>query len=440
MFRNLSIKWRLALQFTLVVFGMLLIAGTAVFVLFINKESQDADTLLYVQAASLRSSLPITLEDISAPDWRDQMYRKIDTVKTLGFLVVITDLNGNVLDHSSTQLNQLPAQSGYSNVQIGSEQYRLYRSRYGPYIIIIGHDLDTVNEAQSALLSILILTLVATLLLTGGLSAMFAGRALQPLTKFSRRMREIDPQHLPSKLDGNYPDDEIGQLARTFDDFLRRLDKAFKRERQFTQDASHELRTPLMVIKSSLELIEANAKTLTAQQREKLTLMQNAALRMQTLVEELLVLSRGMQSGKKEDISLGTFLTGFTADFRAMAEEKGLALTLMLPKKTPTVHAHRVALEKVVGNLLKNAIRFTQKGEIKVEVKDDCLVISDTGPGISGKDLPHIFERFYRADSSRKTEGTGLGLAICKGICDEEGWNMSVASKEGDGSRFTVCF
>lgn len=419
---------------------MLSIAGIAVFFLFTSKMQQDVDTLIYVQDASLRTSLPITIDDISAVDWQEQMFRKIDTVKALGFLVIISNGSGNVLEHSSSFSQPLPSRIGFSTVTEGVDRYRLYKDIYGPYVIVIGRNLDTQVDARNALLSVLILTLVATLALTGGLSAMFAGRALQPLTRFSKRVRAIDPRHLPvPALAGKMPDDEIGDLARTFDDFLRRLEQAFKRERQFTQDASHELRTPLMVIKSSLELLSVN-KALTDAQKDKLSLMQGAVKRMETLVTELLELSRGIQSGKREEIHLGDFVRELEPGFRAMAEEKGLSFTVNIAKHVATIGAHHIALEKVIGNLLKNAIRFTQVGNISVDATGNVVTITDTGIGIAEKDLAHIFERFYRGDSSRKTEGTGLGLAICKDICDEEGWTIRVDSKEGEGSVFRVGF
>ncbi len=437
---SLSIKWRLALQFTLVVCLMLLIAGTAVFWLFVSKVQQDVDTLLYVQDASLRMSLPVTIDDIAAPDWREQMYKKIESVKSLGFLVVITNASGSVIEHSSSFTFEFPRRAGFSTVTTDLNEYRLYTDIYGPYVIVIGRDLDALVTAQNALLSVLFLTLICTLGLTAGLSAMFAGRALKPLTRFSRRVRDIDPRHLPvPALAGHMPDDEIGQLAQTFDDFLRRLEQAFKRERQFTQDASHELRTPLMVIKSSLELLSVN-KTLTDPQRAKLTLMQDAVKRMEVLVAELLVLSRGMESGKRENIQIGDFVRELETGFRDMATEKGLTFTVTIAKRVATISAHRIALEKVIGNLLKNAIRFTQIGTISVDVTGNVITITDTGIGIAEADIPHIFERFYRGDRARQTEGTGLGLAICKDICDEEGWTIRVDSEPGKGSTFRLGF
>jgi len=436
----LSIKWRLALQFTLVVGLMLMIAGSAVFFLFVSKMQQDIDTLLYVQNAAVRTSLPITIDDIGAPDWREQMFKKIEAVKSLGFVVIITDGSGSVMDHSSPFLAPLPKQIGFSSVDAGPNDYRLYKDIYGPYVITIGRTLDSLIAAQNALVSVLLLTLLCTLGLTAGLSAMFAGRALKPLTRFSRRVRDIDPRHLPvPALAGKMPNDEIGQLARTFDDFLRRLEQAFKRERQFTQDASHELRTPLMVIKSSLELLAVN-RSLTDPQKEKLALMQGAVKRMETLVTELLELSRGMQSGTRENIPLGDYIREIETGYRAMAEEKGLSLTVTIAKHVATISAHRIALEKVIGNLLKNAIRFSDAGGISVDVTGNVITISDTGIGIAEKDIPHIFERFYRGDTSRRTEGTGLGLAICKDICDEEGWTIRVQSEVGKGTTFRVGF
>jgi len=105
-----------------------------------------------------------------------------------------------------------------------------------------------------------------------------------------------------------------------------------------------------------------------------------------------------------------------------------------------TIVANEIALEKVVGNFIKNAIRFTNTGGIKVDVTGNVISISDTGIGIPDADLPHIFERFYRGDASRTTPGTGLGLAICKDICDEEGWTIRVTSTVGKGTTFRVGF
>ncbi len=437
---NLSIKWRLALQFTLVVALMLVIAGSAVFFLFVSRMQQDVDTLLYVQNAAVRTSLPITIDDIAAPDWREQMFKKIEAVKSLGFVVVIADGSGSIMEHSSPFAAPLPKRTGFSSVDAGPNEYRLYKNIYGPYVIVIGRTLDSLIVAQNALLSVLLLTLLSTLGLTAGLSAMFAGRALKPLTRFSKRVREIDPRHLQlSPLSEKMPNDEIGRLAETFDDFLRRLEQAFKRERQFTQDASHELRTPLMVIKSSIELLAVN-RSLTDPQKEKLSLIAGAVKRMEILLNELLELSRGMQSGTRDNIPVADFVEELAGSYRSMAEEKGLTLTVNIAKHTATINAHRIALEKVIGNLLKNAIRFTHEGGITVDVTGNVVSITDTGVGIADKDLPHIFERFYRGDTSRRTEGTGLGLAICKDICDEEGWTIRVQSKVGEGTVFRVGF
>ena len=186
-----------------------------------------------------------------------------------------------------------------------------------------------------------------------------------------------------------------------------------------------------------LELLSASGKNFTDQQKEKISLIQSAVKRMETLVEELLVLSRGLQHDKKEEIPLGGFLRDLTQSFRLMAEEKGLSFSLDI-RSEKTVVTHRTALDKVIGNLLKNAIRFTQRGGIDVIFDGTTLTIKDTGVGIAASDLPHIFERFYRADSSRKTEGTGLGLAICRDICEQEGWKIEVESAVEKGTTFRL--
>jgi len=229
-------------------------------------------------------------------------------------------------------------------------------------------------------------------------------------------------------------------LALTFDEFLAKLSQAFDREKQFTQDASHELRTPLTVMKSSLELLALKPEKLNKEQREKLATMERSVGQMETLVNDLLFLSRGMgRPQEKQDLKVSDFLRQFMEPYHFLAKQKGLKFHLETIRDFD-LKTSPMALEKTVGNLIKNAIHFTDKGTVTVTVNAPDIQVTDTGIGIPATDLPNIFKRFYQADISRgeKAKGFGLGLAICRGICEREGWKIEVESKPGHGSVFTL--
>lgn len=440
---KLSIKWRLAIQFSSLVLLVLLLFGTAVFILVTQRGRQDIDAQLSLQYENIRGSIQDSISSHESLDTQDETLQKMDTAKYMGLLVVVLDPKGQPIAHSSNQKITPPWVGGYSDSESDGDRFRFYQGKVSGYAIIVGQNLHAFDENETSLLLILIIVSTVMLALSFGISAVFAGNAIQPLRVLHANVRAIDPRALPdSPLASQYPDDEIGRLAASFDEFLTKLEQAFERERQFTQDASHEFRTPLMVLKSSVELLGMHPKRLDSLQKEKLSLMEGSIRQMEVLAEELLFLSRGFKEMPKQKIAIGTFLKEFIPSFSAMAEQKQIALSLHVLKDF-SVQTSRAALEKVVGNLLKNAIKFTpEKGSIDVAVDHQTIQVKDTGIGIASKDTAHIFERFYQANSSRTKgqEGFGLGLAICKQICAQEGWNIEVESGSGKGSTFTVTF
>ncbi|MDD5623211.1 MAG: HAMP domain-containing sensor histidine kinase [Candidatus Peribacteraceae bacterium] len=439
--RNLSIKWRLALQFSGLVLLILFLSASISFLLFDTRAQKDIDTLLFAQLENIRNDLKDETSTERLEDLNGLIATTIEEMKSIGLFTVVTNAKGTMILRSSQKSIPLPATDGYSTVRNGDQAYRILRGQAGSFTIAVGQDLSSYTNLREHLFSVLLNVFGSMLVLSFGLSALFAGRALHPLVLLNRKVKGMHPEKLPeSSLASGYPGDEIGELALTFDDFLQRLSAAFRREKQFTQDASHELRTPLMVMKSSLELIALRNENLNPAQRERLSLMQDAILRMERLIEEMLFLSRGMKEQEKEPIALSPFLREFTQTYAALAEAKKLSFRLAILSEV-TVHTSPVSLEKVFGNLLKNAVHFTEHGSITVHVEGRSVSIEDTGGGIAKEDLPHIFERLYRADSARvHVHGFGLGLAICKEICDREGWQIEVTSTVGKGSRFTVRF
>ncbi len=216
---------------------------------------------------------------------------------------------------------------------------------------------------------------------------------------------------------------------------LKPAEEMFLRLEQFTQDASHELRTPLAVLGSSLDVALK-----TNQYREGLVSAKEDLKQIGGLVERLLDFAKlGDGALKKKTVHLSSLVTGLVNNFKALAEEKGIAIEAVIEENI-FVEADEAMIRQVLGNLLSNAIKFTATGTISVKLSENKLALTDTGIGIAKKDLPHIFNRFYQADSSRSNAGYGLGLALAKRILDMHGWTINVKSSEKVGTEFTIAF
>jgi two-component system, OmpR family, heavy metal sensor histidine kinase CusS len=226
-----------------------------------------------------------------------------------------------------------------------------------------------------------------------------------------------------------------------------RLERAFKRVTQFTADASHELRTPIALMRTRTEVALRKQRS-EAEYRETLLRINQELERTSALVENLMSLARadsGSEPLQVAPTNLNELLLEISDTARLLAEGKSIQYDQQLPETSLCVNANAPSLRRLFLILIDNAVKYTQReGRISVvlDVSHGAAVteIRDTGVGIAPTDLPHIFERFYRADESRSREsgGTGLGLSIAKWIADAHHGKISVASKVGEGSVFRV--
>ena len=270
-------------------------------------------------------------------------------------------------------------------------------------------------------------------------------RAIRPVEEISLAANRISAGNLSERIKAGDADSELGRLAGVLNSTFARLDAAFAQQKQFTADASHELRTPLAVIISEAQTTLARERN-AAEYRETVETCLDVAQQMRRLTESLLELAR-FDAGQKP-----IFCRPFD-----LAEETRTRLELIRPlarARDLQVHSDLAAapmqgdaerLGQVITNLLTNAIHYNRDaGEIRVGTRSEngraILTVSDTGPGIATEDLPHLFERFYRADKSRgRAQGrSGLGLAIAKAIVDSHGGTIDVSSPPGQGATFTV--
>ena len=271
------------------------------------------------------------------------------------------------------------------------------------------------------------------------------GRALRPVADISDAAERIAGGDLSRRIDTADTESELGRLATVLNASFARLEAAFAQQGSFTADAAHELRTPVAVMLTQVQGALA-AGGLGDEHREIFEACERAGQRMRRLIESLLQLARldaGEDARRREDLDLAALAREAVAQLRPLAEERGIVFHLEAGPAPVRGDADRLA--QVLTNLLTNAIHHNREGgEVRVATRTAAgggaeLVVADTGAGIAPEHLPHIFERFYRADQARTHRGrTGLGLAIVKAIVEAHGGEVTAASEPGKGAAFTV--
>ena len=274
----------------------------------------------------------------------------------------------------------------------------------------------------------------------------FARHALSPVDNVTRLARRISAEDLGQRLDLQLPDDEVGRLARTFDEMIARLDEAFRRQREFTADASHELRTPLTIIKGQID-VSLQREREPEVYRQVLSTVNEEVDRLIRLAGSLLTLTRadaGQIPLTLKPVSVSDLVAGTLEQVRPLASQREIELQLLADTDV-TIRADEDLLLQLLLNLLDNAIKYTPAGGQvtagwSLDGDQVALWVRDTGPGIPEEHLSHLFDRFYRVDKSRSRAegGVGLGLAISRWIAEAHAGSLSVESEQGAGSTFTV--
>jgi signal transduction histidine kinase len=303
----------------------------------------------------------------------------------------------------------------------------------------------TLEDVQDTLRRLLAALLISIPVLVCGAAVggyVLAARALMPIDAITRTARRISAEDLHARLNLAPTDDEVGRLAATFDTMLDRLDASFRRERQFTADASHELRTPLAAMQAILGVIREQRRT-PEDYEQALDDLAEETNRMRALADDLLRLARGeaYQPAVRETVDLTALLQDVTDSLAPLAEAKGLSISCEAPHAL-LVCGDSDGLIRLFVNILDNAIKYTERGRITVRTTighdSTDVMIADTGIGIATEQLPRVFDRFYRVETSRTTPGAGLGLAIAQDIANAHGSTIAVQSAIGAGTTFTV--
>jgi signal transduction histidine kinase len=449
----MSLRLRLTILYSALTGGILLVFGMLIFVLVNILLVNQVDTILLDTAQDavtrIRVNVGGELVLIELP--------RMDL--TANVYIQVLDVSGNI-EYASAPLRSLdqpidPAaaqagQQAFSNTYIETVHLRvltvpLFAGGRRIGLLQAAYNIGIADATRTTLIRIILLTALASMALAAAASWLTIERALSPLAAVTETAQQISsaddlswriPLHGPEN-------DEVGRLVLAFNATLERLEHIFTSQQRFLADVSHELRTPLTVIKGNVDLMRKMGRA----DDESLAGIEDEADRLTRLVGNLLLETQA-ESGKLPlhfaPLELDTLLLEVFKEMRVLARDRVRLKVTEIDQVQ--VNGDRDRLEQVLINLVSNAIKYTpQGGEVFLSLarvgSNARLIVRDTGVGISKEDLPHIFERFYRAEKSRSRAlagGFGLGLSIANWIVTHHGGRIEVDSVEGTGTTFAI--
>ncbi|QOQ75566.1 HAMP domain-containing histidine kinase [Pseudomonas poae] len=304
------------------------------------------------------------------------------------------------------------------------------------YVLL--QDQSDFEERERVLFAVVLVGFVLSLALAVFLGWVLARKVMAPVVRLARQVRHRDQLlGLAPPLAPDYAADEVGELAVAFDATLGRLRQALSREQLFTSDVSHELRTPLMVLASSCELLLENP-AIDQRGRNQVERIARACEEMRELVQTFLMLARAEhdEAAMSPQVTLAQVADDLLGIWREQIERKGLEL-IYQPGNPSDARYNTTFLHAVMGNLLRNALHYTEHGFIRLTLEPSGFVVEDTGVGIPEDKREAMFEPFVRG-SEKRGEGLGLGLSLVQRICENQGWTVSLSPMDPHGCRFHV--
>lgn len=315
-------------------------------------------------------------------------------------------------------------------------------------VVLLHSPRQGLNKAVWDGLQVLLISLLAALALVMVLSVLLSWRFTRTLNIMRDNAEQLADRHYEVRNNVTQKD-EVGELARTLDVLAERLQladeesqKLEKLRREFIANISHELRTPVTVIRGSLEALRDGVVTEPADVAEFHEQMYNESLFLQRLINDLLDLSRLQNTDfpiEKEPLDLCAVVQDAVRGSRRLGLEKEITITAKLDKEPYLLNGDYRRLRQMLMIFLHNSIKFSsEKSSIEVELAGNKLKLSDHGCGMKAEDVPHAFDRFYKARNEQNKSGSGLGLAIAKQIALRHGMELSLESELGKGTTITV--
>jgi two-component system OmpR family sensor kinase len=450
------LRLRLTLVYVVLLAGALTAFGVSVYLVTSSRISSSVDERLRLESDAIATTLQPIDPPLSPETMRTNQWLRLDEEASAGIFFQVKNLEGSLIyssfPHGSLDLGlpetTTPEEPLFATADIGGQRFRL---QYQPITqsgemlgsVVVGESLKNRDEALNQIRIALIFGGVGALIIANVPAYLLAGRVLDPVRRVSRLARDIErtadfSRRVPASAAG----DEMAELTATFNSMVERVERMLETQKAFLADSSHELRRPLTVLRTNIDIL--SDPTLPSEEREGcLQEMGTEAENMSRLLADLLLLSReGRQEVARAPVDCSSICQHAAARLRAQDDRHELATEI-----AGEVHVagDEKRLGQMVWNLLANAAQYTPEGgHIKLRLRrlDGLarLEVEDTGIGISEEDLPHIFDRFYRAEGARAiySEGDGLGLAIVKYIVEAHDGSIKVTSRPGRGTTFLV--
>ena len=312
-------------------------------------------------------------------------------------------------------------------------------------LLIAGYALDALDRLKARYKDILGLWMLVMLVVGAALGWFITRRAMAGVTRVARTAQRIGSEALDTRVSAGNEGLEVQELAQAFNDMLQRIQAAMDELRRVTDNIAHDLRSPIARIRGFAEMALTGRDNNMGVQDLAARVMEESD-RLIGMINDLLDIARtraGVQVLEKESVDMVGLVADAVDLFIPSAQAKGIVMDVTLPRTPVMVHGDLSRLQRVVANLLDNAIKFTPAGgkvHVTVERSGDeaAIRIRDTGIGIPQSEITKVFNRFYRADTSRSTPGSGLGLSLAQAVVQAHNGRITVTSTPGKGSEFVV--
>jgi two-component system OmpR family sensor kinase len=474
-----SVRVRLTIWYSVVLALVLLALAGAMYLLLARNALQSTDSNLSELADAFLTTVDAELEsDTSLPGLVQASKEAIAEHRFRDDAFVVLDLDGRIVITSedltfdggprlefprevfgSKSFEKLARSAGrgtrtFGNVEGGRDGYRGVVRRFAvgskEFTLVVLQSLHRQQEVFEGIVGTFAVVIpLAVLLATAG-GYFLAKKSLAPVVAMSTQAGKISASNLHERLKIQNENDELGHLAKSFNELLDRLDTSFEQQHRFMADASHELRTPVAILRGEAEVSLSRDARSQDEYRESLAIVQAEAGRLSQIVEDLFTLARadaGQYHLVKREFYLDELVAEAAHSARALALEKEIALRCETSEECP-FFGDEGLLRRMVMNLVSNAIKYTPRGgSVGVACRTDggryVLTVSDSGPGIPAELQARIFDRFFRVDTARSREngdqgGAGLGLSIARWIAEAHGGSLELTRSDARGSVFSA--
>jgi heavy metal sensor kinase len=326
------------------------------------------------------------------------------------------------------------------------DKVRVLYVMIGPGVVLqIGQSMETDSRFIDAFKNIFVITMVLLIGLAAGVGWFMARRAVSGVEAVTRTAREISGGTLDKRVPVGSRDDEIDQLATTFNQMLGRIEALITEIKEMTDNIAHDLKSPITRIRGMAEVTLTTGKAIGEYENMAASTVEECD-RLLDMINTMLMITKtesGVHQLEYREVDMASLVRDACELLETVAEDKGLSLACEAPESFPFVVDQRM-IQRILTNLLDNALKYTPSGgAVRVSLSEEdggkaVVAVRDTGPGIPPGDLPHVFERFYRSDHSRSQPGTGLGLSLARALARAHQGDITVTSTLGQGSIFTL--